>query len=148
MAFANSNDFLDGRKPMPIPSGPEVVAVRMEIELATGDLALNDIGAIGFLPAGCIPVALYVDADDLDSGTPALVTSVGLLNAGETDLDVVWGSGLTVGQSASAAAVVSTTLLQQTSDPDTNRKIGVKVTTAAATAVAGTYAVNLHYRAA
>lgn len=154
MAFTNSNDYIDGRKPVPFPAGAEVVAVKFELELATGDLDLNDIGQIGVLPAGCIPVALDVYADDLDSGIPALVTSIGLLNSGEDDISTAsadggaaWATGVTTGQAAGAASLVSFALHNVTKSTS-DRKIGVKVTTAAATAVAGTYGIVLSYRAA
>ena len=53
MTFSKSNDQLTGRKPALFPAGCEVVAERFELDLATGDLALNTIGAVGILPAGC-----------------------------------------------------------------------------------------------
>lgn len=155
MSFANSNDYLRGGKPTVSPAGCEVVAVRYPIDLVTGDLALNDIGEVGILPAGCLPVALLVDSDDLDSnGTPTIVASVGVLNAAGTDLSTaaadggaVWGSGLTVCQAGGQVQVLSKALSRvQASQSD--RKIGVKFTTAAATAQAGTIGLTLLYRSA
>lgn len=155
MAFTNSNDYLDGYKPIPSPAGKEVVSVKYELELATGDLDLNDIGAIGVLPAGCVPVSLYVYADDLDSnGTPTLVTSIGVLNDAGTDISTdandggaAWATGITTGQAAGATNPVSVALHSVVAE-NTDRNIAVKVTTAAATAAAGTYGVVLQYRAA
>lgn len=144
MAFANSNDYLTGVKPAPTPVGGEVVATRFSISLATGDLALNDIGAVGLLPAGCLPVGLIVDSDDLDSnGTPTIVADVGVLNAAgdaistdAADGGAVWGSGLTVSQAGGQVQVLSKALSRVTAT-QANRKLGVKFTTAAATAAAG-----------
>lgn len=155
MAFTNSNDYLDGRKPAPTPAGGEVVACRFSLSLVAGDLDLNDIGAVGILPAGCVPVALIYDSDDLDSnGTPTIAASVGILNSGGTDLSTaaadggaVWGSGITTSQAGGQAQVVSKALSRVTASTS-DRKIGVKFTTAAATAAAGELGLTLLYRAA
>ena len=155
MSFANSNDYLDGRKPVISPSGPEVVAVRFAISLGTGDLALNDIGKVGILPAGCVPVGLKVDSDDLDSnGAPAIVASVGILNATLDDISTAtadggaaWGTGLTVAQAGGQVDVLSKAISRvQASGSD--RFVGVKFTTAAATAVAGVLGLTLFYKSA
>src|SRR3546814_12598448 len=109
MSFTNSNDYLTGRKPIPTGDGYGLMAVRFALVLATADLALNAIGAVGILAARCVPVALYYDSDDLDTGTPALVASVGLLKADGTDLSTAvaddgeeWGSGLTTSHDGGA----------------------------------------------
>lgn len=154
MAFANSNDYLTGRKPVPFPAGGEVVAVRYPITLATGDLAENDIGEVGILPAGCVPVALFVDSDDLDSNAnPAVAMSVGVLNAAGNDLSTdaadggaVWGAAITVAQAGGQVAVVSKAL-SRVAAASSDRKLGVKVTTAAATAASGVLGLTLLYRA-
>lgn len=155
MGFANSNDYLTGVKPVPTPAGGEVVATRFSLTLATGDLALNDIGAVGVLPAGCIPVGLLVDSDDLDSnGTPTVAMSVGILNAAEDALSTaaadggaVWGSGLTVAQAGGQVQVLGKAL-SRVSASQSDRKIGALVSTAAATAAAGEIGLTLLYRAA
>jgi hypothetical protein len=155
MGFTNSNDHLTGVKPVPTPAGGEVVATRFSLTLATGDLALNDIGAVGILPAGCVPVGLLVDSDDLDAhGTPTLAMSVGVLNAAEDALSTaaadggaVWGSGLTVAQAGGQVQVLSKAL-SRVSASQSDRKIGVLVSTAAATAAAGEIGLTLLYRAA
>ncbi len=155
MTFANSNDYLTGRKSPVTCTGSEVTAVRYAISLATGDLALNDIGAVGILPAGHVPVGLLVDSDDLDSnGTPLLVASVGVLNAAGDDLSAAaadggaaWGTGLTVCQTGGQVSVESKALSRVTAT-GADRRIGVKFTAAAATAVAGELGLTLLYRAA
>jgi len=154
MAFTNSNDYLDGRKPVVFPSGSEVVAVRFPISLVAADLDVNDIGRVGILPAGCVPVGLLVDSDDLDTGTPAVVLSVGLLNAGETDLSTAdadggaaWGTGLTVAQAGGQVQATSKALSRVT-PTQTDRMIGLKVTTAPATKAPGVVGVTLLYRTA
>ena len=103
MSFQHTNDYLLGYKPTVFPAGAEVVAVRYAIDLTLSDLDLNDVGAVGILPAGCIPVGLTIDADDLDAhATPTLTMAIGLLNASQTDLQVSFASGVTLGQAAGA----------------------------------------------
>lgn len=154
MAFANSNDYIDGRMPVPTPQGSEVVACRFAIELGTADLALNDIGQIGILPAGCVPVEVYVDADDLDSGAAAMVLQVGIwdgagasLSTDAADGGAHWG----VTTAANAAFYQRLTangraMADVVADDGSDRKIGVKVATAPTTAVAGTLGVTVLYR--
>lgn len=168
MSLTNSNDYLDGRKPLPTSaSAHEVMAVRFAQTLATADLALNVIGAIAKLPAGHVPCGLKIDADDLDSGTPALVQSIGVGNlalqdaAGAVSADAAntlistkaadggaaWGTGITVGQAGGQVDVLSKALARVQA-VDYDRYIVVKTTTAAATAVAGEFGVTLLYRPA
>lgn len=156
MGFANSNDYLDGRKPIPSSaSGHEVLAVRFPITLATGDLALNDIGAVGVLPAGHVPVGLKIDSDDLDGhGTPTLAMSVGVLNAAgdalstaAADGGAVWGSSITVAQAGGQVDVLSKAISRVTAT-QADRKIGILVSTAAATAASGELGVTLFYKPA
>jgi hypothetical protein len=76
MAFTNSNDYLTGRKPVVFPAGAEVVAVRFPIDLVAADLDANDAGSVAILPAGCVPVGLVYDSDDLDTNaTPTIAAS-------------------------------------------------------------------------
>lgn len=152
MAFANSNDFLTGRKPAVTADDTCVVAVRYAVQLTTADLTANNVGAVGILPAGHVPVAMYVDADDLDANaTPALVLEVGVLNdAGNAlstdplDGGAPWGTGITIGQTGGQVAVTSKAL-SRVSAKSSNRRIGVRVATAPATAAAGQIGVTLLY---
>ena len=155
MAFTNSNDYLDGRKPAVFPAGAEVVAVRYTIDLVAADLDINDIGAVGILPAGCVPVALYYDSDDLDTnGAPTIAASVGVLNAAGTDLSTdaadggaVWGSSITTSQAGGQSAVMSKALARVAAT-SADRKIGIKFTAAAATKATGQVGLTLLYKAA
>jgi len=155
MAFVNKNDFLTGRKPIPTPAGGEVLSVRFALDLPTGDLALNDIGAVGILPAGCVPVDVHVDATDMDSGAAAMVLQVGICNAGETDLSTAaadggahWGVTTAANTAFHQRLTFNGTALVSVAKAETDRKVGVKVATAPTTAVAGTVGVTLFYRAA
>lgn len=149
MAFTNSNDYLTGRKPAPFPAGGEVVAVRFPIDLVAADLDANDVGSVAILPAGCVPVGLVYDSDDLDTnGTPTIAASVGPINAGETDLSSAWATGITNSQSGASSQVNLSTAAMRMAAAATDTKIGIKFTAAAATKAAGQVGLTLLYRAA
>lgn len=166
MAFAatTTNDFVSGRQPLPTPAGLEVLSQRFELTVATGDLTLNNIGNIALLPAGCIPVALMIDSDDLDTnGAPTLAWSVGVSNgavsnniqsAAGTDISTAtadggaaWGTSITVSQAGGQVQVLSKALSRVTK-VDYDRYIMIKATAAAATAASGKIGATLLYRAA
>lgn len=156
MAFSTTNDHTTGRKQCRYPSGPEVVAERFVQAMATADLALNTIGWIGILPAGCVPVGVRVDGSDMDSSTAAAVFQVGVLDAAETAFSTAAADGGGAwGDTGSAVATAFDKDLTRTlnnmasvTKTSTDRKLGVKVTTAPTTAVAGTLGLTLLYRAA
>jgi hypothetical protein len=103
---------------------------------------------VGILPAGCIPVGLTLDADDLDAhATPTLLTTVGLLNPSQTDIQVSFASGVTLGQS-SAAKLIESVAMMRLAPSSFDRILGLKVTTAAATKQAGQIGMTLFYKAA
>lgn len=149
MAFTNKNDYLTGRKPVVFPAGAEVVAVRFPIDLVAADLDENDCGAVAVLPAGCVPVGLVYDSEDLDThGTPTIVASVGPINAGETDLSSAWAAGITASQGGTTAVVALSTAAMKLAPATSDTKIGIKFTAAAATKAAGQVGLTLMYRAA
>lgn len=156
MAFTNSNDFITGRKPVPFPAGIEVIAQRFTLALTTGDLALNTIGQIGVLPAGCIPLDVRVDGDDLDSGAGAGVYQVGIwdgasanLSSAAADGGGAWGdTGTAVATAFDKALTRTLNNMANVQASQSDRRLGVKVTTAPTTAVAGNLSVTLFYRAA
>jgi len=155
MAFANSNDYITGRKPVPTPAGAEVLAVRFTLDLLTTDLALNDIGQIGILPAGCIPLDVQVDGTDMDSSTAAVIFQVGIwdgsgasLSTAAADGGAGWGSTTAVNTAFNQRLTMNGNAINTVTASTSDRKLGVKVTTAPTTAVAGTLGVTLWYRAA
>lgn len=166
MTFAAnaSNDYLTGRKPVPTPAGIESVAVRYELSLATSELAANQIGEIGVLPAGCVPVDAYFDADDVDTNaTPTIVAEIGLSNAAVSnsmqakggtasstaaaDGGAAWITGLTTGQAGGQSAIVSKAI-SRVAPVAWDRYILLKFTAGAATAAAGKVGLTLTYRPA
>lgn len=168
--FTGSNDFLDGRKPVPTTeSAHEVLATRFTLAMATADLDANDIGAIGVLPAGHVPVGMRIDGSDMDSSTAALIVTVGIGNlalqdaAGATSSDakdtlistVAADGGGAWGDSGAAVATAFDRDLTRTlnnmnavTSKSYDRHIVAKITAAPTTAVAGTLGVTLFYRAA
>lgn len=156
MPFTVSNDFITGRSPVPFPAGAEVLAVRFPLSLAVGDLALNTIGQIGVLPAGCVPVEVRVDGADLDTGAGAGVYEVGILDAAGTAFSSAaadgggsWGTtGTAVATAFDKALTRTLNNMAKVTKTDTDRKIGVKVATAPTTAAAGELAVTVWYKAA
>lgn len=125
-------------KQPPISAGQAGGVVCNEGEyLVPSTLALGDIVKLALLPAGHKPVDVILESADLDSAT-ALVMSVGVVNDAGTDLvaSTNFITASTVGQAggvARAAVVDGLQLAASSSD----RAIGVKVTTAAGTPVAG-----------
>ena len=153
MPFVNSNDFTTGRANPVTPAGAEHTSMRFTLAMGTADLALNTIGQIGILPAGCVPVQVMVDGTDMDSGAAAMVLNVGILDAAGTAMSTATADG---GAAWGSTTAVNTAFQQQIlSQPmatvtrsDVDRKIGVRVLTAPTAAVAGTLGLTLTYRSA
>lgn len=95
----------------------------------------NDIFEIGYLPAGVTVHGFIVTATDMDSGSAALVYKLRL-----NGVDLV--TGVTVGQSATTAAFYCAPTATAGYEV-----VDAKVTTQAATAVAGTVTVRVLYTA-
>mgnify|MGYP000846870681 FL=1 len=159
------SDYAKRLRPMPTPQGGEIVNVRMQVAV-TAALALNDIIEFGELPVDCVPVDFVLDSSDIDTGgSPSVTLSVGVANAGKTDLDTsadsgsaVWLSASTIGQAGGMARPTTRAMFIATPrQPDPNsgsasgaqlRMIAAKVAAAGATPAAGTVSLSLSYRAA
>lgn len=155
MAFTNSNDYISGRAPVPTPSGVEVLSTRFTLSMATADAALNTIGQIGILPAGCIPIDVRVDMTDPDAGTAAMVLQVGIwdgsgssLSTDSADGGAHWGTTTAVTAASSQSLTRNGVAMESVTKSSSDRKLGVKVTTAPTTAQAFTLGVTLLYKAA
>lgn len=155
MAFTNSNDYISGRLPVPTPAGPEVLSTRFTLSMATADAALNTIGQIGILPAGCIPIDVRVDMTDPDASTAAMVLQVGIwdgsgssLSTDSADGGAHWGTTTAVTAASSQSLTRNGVAMESVTKSSSDRKIGVKVTTAPTTAQAFTLGVTLLYKAA
>lgn len=155
MAFTNSNDYISGRLPVPTPAGPEVLSTRFTLSMATADGALNTIGQIGILPAGCIPIDVRVDMTDPDASTAAMVLQVGIwdgsgssLSTDSADGGAHWGTTTAVTAASSQSLTRNGVAMESVTKSSSDRKLGVKVTTAPTTAQAFTLGVTLLYKAA
>ena len=155
MAFTNSNDYISGRLPVPTPAGPEVLSTRFTLSMATADGALNTIGQIGILPAGCIPIDVRVDMTDPDASTAAMVLQVGIwdgsgssLSTDSADGGAHWGTTTAVTAASSQSLTRNGVAMESVTKSSSDRKLGVKVTTAPTSAQAFTLGVTLLYKAA
>lgn len=154
MPFTNKNDFITGRRPVATPSGSEVLAVRFTLSMATADAALNTIGQIGILPAGCIPVDVRVDMTDPDASTAAMVLQVGIWDGSSANLSTAaadggahWGTTTAVTAASSQSLTRNGVAMESVQKAEVDRQLGVKVTTAPTTAQAFTLGVTLFYEA-
>ena len=151
-----SSDVFTGRASVETPMNINLVAERFAINLTTADLANGIVGGVAVLPAGCIPLGLEIDATDMDSnGTPTLAFSVGVLNAGETaistataDGGAAWLTGRQEGRAEGVSGYLTSLAMRRVQPAQADRTIGIQVTGAAATAVAGTLGITLYYRQA
>ena len=150
MPFANSNDYITGRKQAKFPAGSEVVCERFTIALGTADLALNTIGQVGVLPAGCVPLRVVPDWTDMDSSTAALVMQFGIwdgasanISTAAADGGAAWGS--TTASNTAGAQDLGGVAIPAVQPATTDRRIGMKVTTAPTTPVAGTLGLTVWY---
>jgi hypothetical protein len=142
--------YARGVIPTPVAAGCEVVVCRASFTL-TADLSAGDIIEMQGLPAGHVPVDIIFDNDALAAGT----VSVGILNAGKTDLDLTASGGaawLTGGAVTSAGALRADAAgLRAMSrcpvNQSANQSVGVKIVTDT-TAVSGTIGLTLLYRSA
>lgn len=155
MAFTNSNDYISGRLPVPTPAGSEVLSTRFTLSMATADAALNTIGQIGILPAGCIPIDVRVDMTDPDASAAAMVLQVGIwdgsgssLSTDSADGGAHWGTTTAVTAASSQSLTRNGVAMESVTKSSSDRKLGVKVTTAPTTAQAFTLGVTLLYKAA
>lgn len=157
MAFSVSNDYITGVKSVPTATGGETLAVRFTLALdSTATDSNGDIGRIGILPKNHLPFMLIVDSDALDPGSTC-VMSIGLLDTAGTALDTSaaaggaaqWDSTIsTVIRTGGNGQTIATKPMQRVTSSNSDRYIGLKVTTAATTPTAGTIGVTLLYRAA
>jgi hypothetical protein len=158
MAFLTTNDYLTGRTPVPTPSDAGVMAVRFPMVFTTAniaDMTLNTIGQVGVLPAGCVPVDVHYDMTDPDASTAALVMQVGIwdgsgasISTAAADGGAHWGVTAATTAAATASLTKNGAAMNSVMAAATDRKLGVKVTTAPTTPQAFTLGVTLFFRAA
>lgn len=148
------NNVAKGSVKMPTPDDMSLIAFRMSYTL-TADITLNDIIEMGNLPAGCVPVDLILDNDDMDTGATGTV-SFGVLNAAKADIDLTAASGggvwltATSIQAATAARadLVGLRNMSRVISSQADRPIGFKVAAETIAAAGQVIAATLLYRPA
>lgn len=159
MPFLTTNNYTTGRAPAVSPAGAEVVSVRFPLVITTAnlaDLALNAIGEIGELPAGCVPVGdVFFDMTDPDASTAALVLQVGIWDGSSANLSTDaadggahWGVSQATTTAATQRMTPNGVAMASVQPSQSRRKIGLKVATAPTTAQACTIGVTIFYKAA
>jgi hypothetical protein len=121
------------RRHTPLVGGPVLNGAVWSTSVTTGQLELADVLNMGYLPKGVTLVGFIAYATDMDTnGAPALVWKI---TVGSTDVK----TGITIGQ-ATALSTHSLTQFLGVEPVTTTEPTLVKVTitTAAATAAAGT----------
>ena len=152
MAFVGTNDFVTGRKAPVTTNEPGLQAMRFETALTAADVAANSIGAVGILPATAVPVGIILDTD-ATSGV-AMVAQFGVLAATNSaafstaavDGGAAWGSSAAASATLTAQQVLSRTMLNDVKPSNSDRFIGMKITTAPTSVVGQTVGVTLLYR--
>lgn len=145
MAFYQS-DYAKGTIDLPVPEcAGQVVTHRLEYSWPAAGLSANDIIEFGVVPSNLRVVDMTLISDDLDTnGTPTIVLDVGILDGTWQDND---SSRTTIGDEFfDGATVAQAGGVVRMSEADgfelaksaSDRSIGIKVMTAAATSAAGT----------
>lgn len=131
MAKSQTKQFL-GTLPLVTPEHAAVCVSPITVEYPAA-MALSDLIELAVIPAGVKVVDWAWVTDDLDSGgSPAAVFSLGVENAGGTDLgSEVWAAGLTTAQSGGVARAATAAAFL--GDSNVDRRLALKCTTAPAT---------------
>ncbi len=140
--------WVTGRQQMPTPMGSEVVNVLLDLDVAADEVAENDLYIMGELPEDCALVDVIYGIDQLDSdGSAAAELAFGVVNDDEDDLTTTLEAGIDIAQAGGAARMTPTnTTLETKSGSTGGKRLGFKVTTAAATGKAGTVRASVSYR--
>ena len=119
-------------KPVPQPECAKLALVPVDIEFPSVAYLVNDIHEVVELPDGVSLVDYDFIFPDIDSGgSPAFAFTFGELNAASTDIATAYVAGVTAGQSTSLVRNTTSVAAQA---PSTGvRKLGLKITAAAAT---------------
>ena len=147
MALIQS-DVATGKKAVPQPFDATVALVPVDVNLVNA-LAANDIIELVDLPPGVQLLDYDIVAPQLDSnGSPTLAFSLGVLTSDKSDLGTAYETGLTFGRTASGSISRAGNASAAQAARTSSRKLGLKVTTAAATAASAgkSFTAILHLR--
>ncbi|NCC41552.1 MAG: hypothetical protein EOM21_19460 [Gammaproteobacteria bacterium] len=148
-ALVYKTDWATGVKPMPLPSGPEVVNVLLSKTMTAAEvdaLGVDDLVVMGYLPEDCVLVnAIFLDTD-LDTGD-ALDLDFGVINAAEDDLATKIADAPLVAGTRHVTTLTHTSATLTLSSTSAARKyLAYQVDVVAHTPAAGTLYVSLSYR--
>lgn len=150
MAFANKSAVLAGHQNPLTPGGPELVVGSYGQPLVAGDHTVGRVGVIGVLPAGTLPVTLYVRVPTALGAN--FTASIGIANADATDFSAAaddGGAAWVVDNVTGAAGgylQVTPAVFAKLVPKDVDRKLLLKITAAGTGTPAGLFAVDLVYR--
>jgi hypothetical protein len=146
MAIKRS-DYALGTKDTPYPEIAGAATVHRFAMAVAANIVAGDILELAIIPAGTRPIDLVIDVDSLDAGA-GLVFDVGIMSGEVGDPDAARTCGAeffaasTLGQDGGVARP-SLASAYRVSKANVARSIGIKVTTAAATAQAGSIGITL-----
>lgn len=149
MAFATKSAVLAGHQNPITPGGPELVVGRFGQPLAAGDHTVGRVGIIGTLPAGTLPVTLFVRVPTALGAS--FTASIGIANAAGTDFSAAaddGGAAWVVDNVTGAAGgflQVTPAVFAKVVPKDVDRQILLKITAAGTGTPAGLFAVDLVY---
>ena len=127
-----STKAITGVRPVPQPDDADLCLVPVDVEFPPTAYLVNDIHEVVDLPIGVKCLDFDFIFPDIDTnGTPTFAFSFGELNALGTDIATVYVAGVTAGQSTTVVRNTTSVAAQR---PATDvRRLGMKITTAAAT---------------
>lgn len=144
------SDAALGKIPIAYPScAGETVTQRFSFT-APANIAQGDIIELAPIPPGVRVVDIVIDSDDLDTGTPAILLDVGIMsgawgsNDGARTCGAEFFDGVDVAKAGGVARPTLASAYRQAA-ADTERSIGVKIDTAAATGAAGEIGLTVTY---
>ncbi len=148
MATIDSNMSVDNAPVVTPNRAGEVIAQRGYVSLTAAQVVVDNIIKLVKLPAGCVPVDLVVDFDELDSNaSPTTTATFGILNADGDALATSAGSLTTTQLGAGGLSAATTTAFKRLSATTSDRYIAVILGGTVATAAAGVLGATLSYRA-
>lgn len=149
MAVIKQTDWATGRKEAPTPYEAGQVACATFSYTFSADLtAATDIVALGYLPAGCVPVAVRASSTALGAGA---TMDLGFMSGdlGSVDTDQTSADELIDGGAAHSAEAEATLAdLIAITPSDKHRAIGLKISQDVTAGAAKTVTVQLWYRTA
>jgi hypothetical protein len=148
MATIDSNMSVSNAPVVTPNRAGEVIAQRGYVSLLAAQIVVANIIKLCKLPAGCVPVDLVIDFDELDAnGSPTTTATFGILNDAGDALDVSAGSLSTTQLGAGGIQAATTAAFMRVAATTADRYIAVILGGTVATGAAGILGGTLSYRA-